>query len=83
MPAAESPIPFIRRRCGRKVSAVADPVRSEYGVHLIQVTERQPGQLSLEDARPQILIALRDQLWRSTADRLRMTAKIVRSKSDR
>lgn len=66
-----------------RVGDVADPIRSEYGVHLIQVTERQPGQLSREDARPQILVALRDQLWRTTADQLRKTAKIVRSNSVR
>ncbi|OYW21483.1 MAG: hypothetical protein B7Z55_05760, partial [Planctomycetales bacterium 12-60-4] len=34
---------------------VSSAVRSPLGVHLIEVTERQPGQLSLEDARPQLL----------------------------
>jgi peptidyl-prolyl cis-trans isomerase C len=56
---------------------LAGPIRSPFGVHLIQVTDRQPGQLSLEDARPQILIRFADQLWAKTVADERARAKIV------
>jgi len=49
-------------------------------VHLIQVTEREPGQLSPEDARPQILMRLSDQMWSQTIADERSRAKIVLSK---
>lgn len=59
-----------------KVNDVSQPVVSPFGVHLIQVTERHPGDLSLEDVRPEILEQLAAQLWKETIERERRTAKI-------
>lgn len=61
-----------------KAGELAGPIRSPFGVHLVQVTERQPGQLSLEDARPQILTQFAQERWVATVASERKTAKIVR-----
>lgn len=61
-----------------KSGELAGPIRSPFGVHLVQVTERQPGQLSLEDARPQILTQFAQERWTATVTTERQSAKIVR-----
>lgn len=55
---------------------ISEPVVSPFGVHLIQVTERKPGDQSLEDVRPQVLEALSAQLWDEQVRREREMAKI-------
>lgn len=56
---------------------LAGPLRSPFGLHLIQVTAREPGQLSPEDARPQILRRLSDDLWNETVAKERLRARIT------
>ncbi len=70
------PAPVARAAFALKVNDISEPVVSTFGVHLIQVTERQPGELSLEDVRPQIVERLSEQLWTETVSRERKTAKI-------
>ena len=72
------PSPVTRAAFALKVNDISEPVVSTFGVHLIQVTERMPGDLSLEDVRPQILERLSEQLWADTVSRERKTAKIER-----
>ncbi len=74
------PTPVARAAFALKVNDISEPVVSMFGVHLIQVTERTPGDLSLEDVRPQIMERLSDQLWSETISRERKTAKIERGK---
>ena len=57
---------------------ISPPVHSPLGVHLLQVTERLPGELSLEDARPAVVDVLSEQLWDKTVKGLRGKAKIVK-----
>ncbi len=57
---------------------LAGPIKTSFGVHLIQVTEKEPGQLSVEDARPQILERISQQRWTETVAAERAKAKIVR-----
>lgn len=57
---------------------ISSPVRTPLGVHLVMVTEKQAGQLSLEDVRPQILEQIAADLWSRTASQLRQSARIVR-----
>lgn len=64
-----------------KTGEISDPVVSPFGVHLIQVTERHPGEFSLEDVRTVILDRLSRRLWAETVDKLRATAKIERMDS--
>lgn len=72
------PSPVTRAAFAMKVDDISEPVVSAFGVHLIQVTERMPGDLSLEDVRPQIIERLSEQLWADTVSRERKTAKIER-----
>ena len=75
------PAPVAAAAFKLKSGEMTEPVVSPFGVHLILVEERIPGQLSLEDARPQILEALGRDLWQRTAGELRARAKIGRPKS--
>lgn len=59
---------------------ITEPVVSPFGVHLVFVEERIPGQLSLEDARPQILEVFGKELWEQTAKQQRGKVKITRPK---
>lgn len=64
-----------------KINEISEPIVSPFGVHLIKVTERHPGEYSLEDVRPVILDRLSRRLWAETVDKLRVTAKIDRMDS--
>lgn len=55
-----------------------EPFASPFGVHLLQVIERRPGELSLEDVRDEVLAAYGDQLWKTTVERLKKSARIER-----
>jgi len=57
---------------------LSPPIVSPFGLHLIQVTERIPGDFSLEDVRGVILDRLSQKLWKSTAESARVGAKIER-----
>ena len=70
------PVSITKIAFGLKKSDVSKPFVTRFGVHLLQVTGRKPGQLSLEDARPEIFKRLSDERWKSTISRLRKTAKI-------
>jgi len=49
---------FSRAAFALNVGEVSQPVRSPFGVHLIQVSAINPGEKSLEDVRPQVIEAL-------------------------
>lgn len=55
---------------------ISEPFRSQYGLHLVMVSEKKPGDLSLEDARPVVVRNLAEQLWQQTVERLRSSARI-------
>lgn len=57
---------------------VSEPVKSPYGVHLVIVEEERPGDLSLEDARGEVLEAMALERWNSQAAELRKKARITR-----
>lgn len=72
------PAPVAAAAFTLKPGQTSSPIRSTVGVHLVQVTERKPGDLSLEDARPAVLRVLGEQLWDKTSQKLRARAKIIR-----
>lgn len=74
------PTPVTRAAFALKVNELSEPIVSTFGVHLIQVTERIPGDLSLEDVRSEIISKLSDQLWADTVRNERKSAKIERAK---
>lgn len=55
---------------------VSQPFRSPFGVHLVTVTDRKPGDLSLEDVRGQVLDALSQELWDEQVRQQRAEATI-------
>lgn len=59
-----------------KPGEIAGPFKTPFGVHLIQVIDHVPGQLSVEDARPQILERLSAQRWTEIVTAERAKAKI-------
>ena len=72
------PAPVSAAAFALKPGELSAPIRSTLGVHLVQVTARQPGELSLEDARPAIVQVLGEQLWVQTVKTLRAKAKITK-----
>lgn len=76
--AGKMPQKFSQEAFRLKVGEISQPFRSGYGVHLVQVTDRKPGDLSLEDVRGDVLTRMRDELWKETTTELRDTAKIER-----
>ncbi|HID22226.1 MAG TPA: hypothetical protein EYP14_07470 [Planctomycetaceae bacterium] len=70
------PIEFSRVAFKLKVGEVSEPFRSRFGVHLLTVTDRRPGQLSLEDVREEVLERIGEQLRRDLLQRLRSRARI-------
>lgn len=59
-----------------KVDDLSQPIVSRYGVHLIQVTDRKQGMLSLEDARNQVLGQMSREIWDKLAKQERAKARI-------
>ncbi len=74
----KQPPPYPQVAFALKVGEVSEPVRSPFGVLLVTVTERSEGQLSLEDARPEILQQLSTELQREVLAQERAKAKIER-----
>jgi peptidyl-prolyl cis-trans isomerase C len=74
----KQPPPYPQIAFGLKVGEVSEPVRSPFGVLLLTVTERSDGQLSLEDARPEILQVLSVEMQHDVLSRERSQAKIER-----
>jgi hypothetical protein len=56
---------------------VSDAILSPLGAHLVMVTEIEPGELSLEDARPAVVEELSRKLWDDTVAAERKAAKIT------
>lgn len=61
-----------------KEGEISPPVRTPFGVHLLTVTDRKPGDLSLEDARPAVMTRLSRLRWDETIAQRRKTARIER-----
>lgn len=75
MPAAFADVAF-----GLQKGEISGPFRTPFGMHLVTVTERKPGELSLEDARTAVFERLADEQWNKTVADLREKAKIQYSR---
>lgn len=64
-----------------KKGEMSQPFRTRFGVHLLTVTDRKAGEISVEDARPEILRALSDAHWRKVVEQERAKAKIERKEA--
>ncbi|MCC7424197.1 MAG: peptidylprolyl isomerase [Planctomycetaceae bacterium] len=62
------PVEFTRPAFELKTGEISAPVQTPFGVHLIKVTERKAGDLSLEDVRSEVLqrvqLSLREEILR-------------------
>lgn len=56
--------------------AVSQPFRTRFGVHLVLVTERTPGELSLEDVRDQVVRDISRRMWDEQVRQERSRAEI-------
>jgi len=65
---------------GVEPGEISEPFRTQFGVHLVWVRERTPGQFSLEDARPEILNRLTARLWEEIVlqEREKVNIELVR-----
>lgn len=59
-----------------KVGEISAPFRTAFGVHIVTLNKKHPGQFSLEDVRGDIYRALSLSLWNTTLKSLRSKAKI-------
>jgi len=71
------PAEFSRRAFALKVGEISQPFRSRFGMHLVTVTARKPGRLSLEDVRNKVLDRITSQEWTKLVQTQRKTAKII------
>ena len=59
-----------------KAGEISEPFQSPFGVHIVTLNKKHPGQFSLEDVRGEIFKILSHSLWETTIQKLRSTAKI-------
>ncbi|MEW4490537.1 peptidylprolyl isomerase [Thalassoglobus sp. JC818] len=55
---------------------ISEPFTTEHGAHIVFVEEVSPGDLSLEDARPEVVNKLTQQMWNEQVATQRKTARI-------
>lgn len=70
------PRAFTKIAFNLKPGQMSEPFVSPFGAHLCLVTDRQPGELSLEDVRLKVMEAISNQLQTKTLKELRAKAKI-------
>jgi parvulin-like peptidyl-prolyl isomerase len=72
MPAAFAAAAFKLER-----GVISPPVRTPFGVHLIEVTDEQPGLLSLEDVRSEVMAHFSKTFWDETVRSERAQGGVV------
>jgi len=77
----QMPVEFSRVAFAIKAGEVSAPFQTRFGIHILTVTDVQSGDLTLEDARPEIFEHLAEQMRQKLISQLREAAKIERAKS--
>jgi peptidyl-prolyl cis-trans isomerase C len=69
--------PFAKAAFALKTNQISDPVETEYGLHLILVTDRKPGQaVDFEQAKNDVRVLYADDLQNRIVENQRKTAEI-------
>jgi parvulin-like peptidyl-prolyl isomerase len=76
----QMPVEFSRVAFALKAGEVSAPFQTRFGIHILTVTEVQTGDLTLEDARPEIFEYLAEEMRQTLIRQLRAKAKIERAK---
>lgn len=79
--AADAMVPeFSKAAFAMKTGEISDPVRSEFGYHIIKVTDRKPAEtVPLEKAKPQLVAYLKQQKKQMEIEKV---VQDIRSKAD-
>jgi len=72
------PLELTRVAFGLKVGEISAPFQTQFGIHILTVTAITSGELTLEDARPELFDALSEQLRQKLLLQLRKNATIER-----
>ncbi|QDT99855.1 peptidylprolyl isomerase [Gimesia aquarii] len=70
------PLALTQQVFALKEGDVSVPFQSPFGVHIVTLNKKHPGQFSLEDVRGEIFQLLSRALWNKTIQKLRSSAKI-------
>lgn len=70
------PLVFTSQVFPLKEGEISEPFQSPFGMHLITLNKKHPGQFSLEDVRGELFQTLSRELYDQTLQKLRSTAKI-------
>lgn len=70
------PLVFTSQVFPLKEGEISEPFQSPFGMHLITLNKKHPGQFSLEDVRGELFQTLSRELYNQTLQKLRSTAKI-------
>lgn len=62
-----------------KEGEISNPFQTRFGMHLLMVTDIEPGDLTLEDARPELFEFLAEELRQKLVQQMRAEAKIERA----
>ncbi len=72
------PKAFTKIAFSLKPGEMSEPFVSPFGAHLLMVTDRRPGENSLEDVRSQVMQAISNEAQKKKIQELRAKAKIER-----
>lgn len=70
------PLVFTSQVFPLKEGEISEPFQSPFGMHLITLNKKHPGQFSLEDVRGELFQTLSRELYDQTLQKQRSTAKI-------
>lgn len=75
--------PFAEAAFRMKAGEISEPVQTQLGLHLIQVTDRRSGNKSFEEAQSELATARTADLWNQIVEQMRSRAEIRLARPER